>query len=631
MTALEWTGWIGAALAWLTGGVFLWRAFVSRSLRRHCPNCDYIMLESGGLRCPECGHTPQNARSFHYGRFRRRRVAIAFGFIILGVILQAGPRIKQNGWIHSMPTTALILYADWGSSEAAFMEIRRRAFDDAVPKRVDPGRWQSDVLYEWQKTLLTRGCMNTLQPHRPRNLRLATLDLLGYRLTAANGDYTVLVSCLTDSDSVIQKKTESAIRTVWNFADEGFGARIRDQLLAIIRQDDQPMALYYAALFLDDNETIRPELYAWLMDDDPAFRILACHVLADEDESGAHIPVLIDLFINASDSVSPISGDSIREDAISLLSYNRLDSPGVLAELIKAIDHSDEQLPAAMISLIGRMGPRALPALDVLISKLDHSNRDVQTYAIEAIGAIGNEAHRAVPDLLRLVDGESYGLGGIALEAAIRIAPDPDQLASLLFDTLPQTAPYNRTALYRAMRWLDLTDDRIVSTLRSGLDDSHDEARAAAVGSLGFISPTSADIISMLLTALDDPDEKVRLASVAALVKHPEFAKEFEPRIRNLLANDDEEDVRVAAAKVLGSLSGDQETIDTLVHAIEDRDLRVRFAAIKALGSIGPKAASAIPALQDMLNQNTPYTFFIGAANAALELIERRDSTIPDS
>ena len=236
MTILEWTGWIGAALAWLTAGFFLWRAYVSKSRQRYCPKCDYIIHEAGNLRCPECGKVARNEQQFYKGRHRRRRVLTALSFMMLGVILQAGPRIKQNGWIHSMPTTALILYADWGSSEAAFAEIRRRAFDDAVPKRVDPGRWQSDVLYEWQKTLLTRGCMNTLQPHRPRNLRLATLDLLGYRLTAANGDYTVLVSCLTDSDSVIQKKTESAIRTVWNFADEGFGARIRDQLLAIINE-----------------------------------------------------------------------------------------------------------------------------------------------------------------------------------------------------------------------------------------------------------------------------------------------------------------------------------------------------------------------------------------------------------
>ena len=513
------------------------------------------------------------------------------------------------------------------------MEIRKRAFDDVLPKSVDPGRWLSDVLYGWQRILLTRSCMRALQPHRPRSLRLASFELLKCSLTTANGDYNQLVSCLTDTDPVIQEKAKYTLYQVHIFTDEGFCARIRDQLIAIIRQSDQLIGLYDAALFLDDNEAIRPELYAWLEDEDSAFRMLACYILDDEDESGANIPVLTALVANSPDNIWPITGHTFREEGFSLLYGNQLHTPGVLAELVKALEDPNEdlQLQVGVIHSLGTMGSSALPALESLVAKLHHPNREVQGFAIEAIAAIGPEAHRAVPHLLSLVDGEQYGLGGGALEAAIRIDPNPDRLADLLFDMLPEAAPYNRTALYRAMKWFDVTDDHIVSTLRQGLDDTHPEARAAAVESLGFINPTSPDIISTLITGLDDADEKVRLASVAALVKHPMCAEKTVPLLRSMLANDEEEKVRAAVAKALGSIAGDQDTIETLINAIQDDDPYVRRAAILALGTIGPNAKAAIPSLQSLLGRDRPNDWFIDEANAALELIERRESTDPDS
>ena len=181
--------------------------------------------------------------------------------------------------------------------------------------------------------------MNALQPHRPRSLRLASFELLMCRLTASNGDYTQLISCLTDSDPVIQEKVSHALPEIHIFIDDSVKGRIRDQLLVIIKQNKQPMTLFYAAQQLGDNKAIRSELYAWLEDDDPVLRLLSCWVLQGEDESGAHIPVLINLFEDAPEGVSPITGYSLRNDAVSLLSYNRLDSPGVLSELVKAIDH----------------------------------------------------------------------------------------------------------------------------------------------------------------------------------------------------------------------------------------------------------------------------------------------------
>ncbi|MCH7573161.1 MAG: HEAT repeat domain-containing protein, partial [Planctomycetes bacterium] len=114
-------------------------------------------------------------------------------------------------------------------------------------------------------------------------------------------------------------------------------------------------------------------------------------------------------------------------------------------------------------------------------------------------------------------------------------------------------------------------------------------------------------------------------------VKHPMYAEKTVPFLRGMLANDDEEKIRAAVADALGVMGRDLETIEVLISAIQDDDPYVRRAAIQALGTIGPKAASAIPALQKLVNQNPSYDWFIDEANAALELIEHHESTIPDS
>ena len=631
MTALEWTGWIGAALAWIMAGMFLWRAFVSRSLRRHCPKCDYIMLESSGLRCPECGHTPRNAQSFHRGRFRRRRVMIAIVLVMLGVILQAAPRVRQNGWIRSLPTTALIFHADWGNSEAAFKEIHRRAFNDALPFDERPGSWQSNVLYGWQKKLLTRSCMHALQPHQSTSLRRAALTMVSCKLTSERGDYNQLFSGFTDADSRLQKEAYFTLWDIRGYVDDSVLQGARNQLLAIIKENKQPETLYFAAMTLRDNDAIRSELYAWLEDDDPTFRMLACHFLADEDVSGAHIPVLIDLMANSPNDICSIHKRSFRKDAVGMMMHNNLVSPGVLTELMKAADHPDDELQGWIISLIGNMGPSALPALELIITKLDHPNRRVRRYAIEAIASIGEEAQSSVPDLLRLAKDEMLGLSGPALEAAMRIDPDPDRMSPLLFELHSQAAPYNLPALYRAMRWLDATDEQVAIALCNGLEDSEAGPRIAAAESLGFINPSSESIIKALVIVLDDPNESVRLASVKALAKHTEFADLSVTRLRESLANDDDNDVRTAAAMALGSIDDDPKTINVLINAIEGDGYNVRYAAIDALGEIGRKAEAAIVPLRKMLNQERPYSWLADKLNAALELIERRDSTIPDS
>ncbi len=59
-------------------------------------------------------------------------------------------------------------------------------------------------------------------------------------------------------------------------------------------------------------------------------------------------------------------------------------------------------------------------------------------------------------------------------------------------------------------------------------------------------------------------------------------------------------DTRVLAAQALGEMR-DRTVVSALTHSLKDPVRRVRIAAVRALGRIGPGARAAAPILREML------------------------------
>ncbi|MFH2202559.1 MAG: HEAT repeat domain-containing protein [Elusimicrobiota bacterium] len=97
-------------------------------------------------------------------------------------------------------------------------------------------------------------------------------------------------------------------------------------------------------------------------------------------------------------------------------------------------------------------------------------------------------------------------------------------------------------------------------------------------------------VIPLLLNALEDKAPEVRSAAANALGR--QRTREAVARLRKMTEADKHPAVRQQAAGALGAI-GDPAAVNTLITALKDDALSVRFAAISALGQLRVAAAAA--------------------------------------
>lgn len=147
----------------------------------------------------------------------------------------------------------------------------------------------------------------------------------------------------------------------------------------------------------------------------------------------------------------------------------------------------------------------------------------------------------------------------------------------------------------------------------------HEEpgVRSAAIWTLSREAATAASHVAAFTRALrEDEDEEVRAAAARALAAAGTSAEPALPALFDALA-DTREGVRWAAAQSLWALGAARaENVRRLAPVLASPDPYVRGFAAFTLGEIGPAAAEAVPALVAALEREEAY----GRGGAALAL-----------
>jgi HEAT repeat protein len=138
-----------------------------------------------------------------------------------------------------------------------------------------------------------------------------------------------------------------------------------------------------------------------------------------------------------------------------------------------------------------------------------------------------------------------------------------------------------------------------VQALATGMSDPEPRARRAAIDVLESLGSAAKPAAAALVAALTDPDQFVRWSAARTLGKiGPIEVETAVPGLARLL-NDPDLDLRLAAATALEHYGPAAKTsIADLIKAAGAGDVEVRFAAIRALGTVGAQDVRAVvPAL----------------------------------
>lgn len=236
-------------------------------------------------------------------------------------------------------------------------------------------------------------------------------------------------------------------------------------------------------------------------------------------------------------------------------------------------------------------------AISVLAEALADPDEFVGGTAADHLGGIGPEAKPAVPALIRALDDKRFVIRGSAANALGKIgAGAKDAIPALLHAPGP-VGPGSTTFAIPAAA----VGPAAVPALIEGLNDPGDGPRRTAAEALGRIGPEAR-------------------AAVPELIRMSTSAR----------ATD-----RVVAATALWRIARDGRVVPVLIEAArpaDGRGLGDRYAALDALGEIGPAAGEAVPALINQLAAESETNAYkvaealgrIGpAAGAAIAPLER--------
>ena len=224
------------------------------------------------------------------------------------------------------------------------------------------------------------------------------------------------------------------------------------------------------------------------------------------------------------------------------------------------------------------------------IAELSHADKDRRANAAVRLGRRGAKAATAVPKLAQITQSDpSSEVRGYAASALGAIGP---------------SAKLGVDALVKATNDVDSAVAR------------------RAIVAIGEIGPNAAAALPVLRRKLSDPDPNMRRIAARALGGLAESAEPATDELISRMFNDDDAVVCREAAHALGEIGRPVgRVVGALTEVISDENaaLSTRFAAVRAIGVMGPKAKSAADVLRKVVDDDD--TNLATAAKVALKAV----------
>ena len=282
--------------------------------------------------------------------------------------------------------------------------------------------------------------------------------------------------------------------------------------------------------------------------------------------------------------------------------------------LLAAMEDESEAHRAAAVSALVKFRSGLDPWVPTLLKHVEKDERTVREACVAALRAIGPPAITAsvAPALIGAIGSRNRDVRLHIVTLLARLAPDP-RLA------IP--------ALMVVMREPIDSDSRVVDPMSY---PTYTRPAQAAMQSLSRLAPKT-ELAGEVIAALTEivrsgPAQRKRAAALALSA----FGSAAAPKVPVLIAFLKEAEASkgpsrdgVAAAQALGRLApgtpAASDAVAALTAALSSSERLTREAAIEALVSFGPKAASAIPAIQEIQKKDRD----VAVKKAATEALEK--------
>jgi HEAT repeat protein len=292
-------------------------------------------------------------------------------------------------------------------------------------------------------------------------------------------------------------------------------------------------------------------------------------------------------------------------DAMSALAG--IGAPAVPA-LIPAVKAPQSRLWAVLV--LGEIGPEAKAAVPALAEVLESSPANIRVEILLTLGKIGSAAEAALPQIAPQLTAEQSALRMAATFAVGRIGVKTAEVESALKANLAGKDPLLKTLSAWAIARVNSDDPQAgaqaLKTLIAALnvkDLPTQLAASQAMAELDLGPAIIPQLLPKLGTAFQSPDENLR-ANLVDLLAHVLDGKDTGPLLNAALDNPL---LRELALRVIGSLGPQAKpAVPAIARGLQDERRDIRRAAATALAAVGPEAQSAVPDLTKALSDDDP-------------------------
>ncbi|MBI3461762.1 MAG: HEAT repeat domain-containing protein [Planctomycetes bacterium] len=284
--------------------------------------------------------------------------------------------------------------------------------------------------------------------------------------------------------------------------------------------------------------------------------------------------------------------------AILLGELGSASEPAVPA-LVQALADRDPEVRWVAAEALVKIGVEVPQGLESLIQLLGDTDVDVRWRTATAIGRLGPKARDAVPALIELAktDDQAKYQARYALSKLVDAADIP-----ALIDLLRDDRDWVQ---WTGAEVISSIGEKAVPPLAGLLSRENTHSRFGGVLTLGMIGPAASSTLPALNAAMKDSDGSVRVKAAWAVWK---VGQEAEPTVPVLIAavEDESEETRMEAITLLGEIGpAAHAAAPSLVETLKDQEKSLRYQAAITLSKMGLAAHEAVPVLVEAMEDKS--------------------------
>jgi HEAT repeat protein len=310
----------------------------------------------------------------------------------------------------------------------------------------------------------------------------------------------------------------------------------------------------------------------------------------------------------------------VRVEAINAL--RRIGPPAreVLPQLLAALDDKDVVVQRTVLQALGGIGPAAAKAVPILVTAARDKDPEKSASALVSLGQIGAATPEAVAVLEEVLAGKDAVAAGSASLALSYLDPGNEIVRAAEVKALRHAHDFVVTdALEVIQRWHEAgpipkgTTEALLYVLLEKKAAGRDQRLKA----LAAVAPLlKKDDWQLLQPAAFKDNDAVVLLTASAVLADRFGVKEATAVLRKAAQAPDIAGRRQAAVALVKHSGDPAEGVPVLVELLADKEWKLRQQAVVALGELGEKAATAVPALHKVLTDDKETEVRAAAAEA---------------